>query len=370
MTPGPTSGDPSSTSSDTPPEIVIGERRIGEGWPAFLIAEAGVNHDGSLDRAKALAEAAAGAGADAVKFQLFRAAALVRRTAPKAGYQDRNIGPAKSQYAMLEELEIPLRAAAELQAHCRSLGILFLATPYDFESLDTLARLEVPACKLASIEVVHHPLIRRAAALGKPLILSTGMASEKEVAQAVAVYRQVRGHARDLVLLQCNTNYPSRPEDQNLRGLHVLRRYVPIVGFSDHTPGNEASIAAVAMGARVFERHLTLDRGRPGPDHAASLEPPAFAEFVRAVRTTEAILGEERKAPSGGEVENLLAMRRSICAREDIPKGTVLTEALFAYKRPGDGLLPTEENIARLVGRRTRDDIAADANITLESVLP
>jgi len=353
-----------------PAEIEIGDRRIGEGRPAFLIAEAGVNHNGALERAKALAEAAARAGADAVKFQLFRAAALVRRSAPKALYQDRNIGTAKSQFAMLEELEMTAADAALLQQHCRALGILFLATPYDFESLDTLARLEVPACKLASIEVANHPLLKRAAALGRPVILSTGMATEEEVARAVEVYRQARGHARDLVLLQCNTNYPSRPEDQNLRALAVLRRYVPIVGYSDHTQGNEASIAAAALGAKVFERHLTLDRALPGPDHAASLEPAAFAEFVRCIRVTEAILGEETKAPAGGEVENIVAMRRSICARDDIAKGTVLSEELFVYKRPGDGLLPTEENIGRLVGRRAKADIAADTNITTESVVP
>lgn len=346
-----------------PPTINIGAKRIGEGYPVFIIAEAGVNHNGSIALARRLVDAAAASGADAVKFQSFKTELLIRRDAPKAKYQDRNIGVRKSQFAMLKELELDAGQTRALKAYCDRKRILFLSTPYDFESLRLLADLGVAAYKIASMDVVHHRLLEKAAATGKPVILSTGMAAEREIEQAAAIFR-----GKDLILLQCNTNYPSPAEDQNLRALSALRVHVPIVGFSDHTQGPEAAIAAVALGAKVVERHLTLDRKMKGPDHDASLDPEGFSAYVRSLRLAEAALGGASKKPCGGELENMTGMRRSICAKTDIPAKTVLTEDSLAYKRPGDGLAPTLANIKRLVGRKTRRAIAADENITLEKI--
>lgn len=346
-----------------PTTIDIGAKRIGDGHPAFIIAEAGVNHNGSMALARRLIDAAAAAGADAVKFQSFKTELLIRRDAPKANYQDRNIGVRKSQFAMLKELELDSGQTRELKAYCDRKQILFLSTPYDFESLQLLTDLGVAAYKIASMDIVHHRLLEKTAATGKPVILSTGMAAESEIEQAASIFR-----GKDLILLQCNTNYPSPAEDQNLRALAALKTHVPIVGFSDHTQGLEASIVAVALGAKVIERHLTLDRKMKGPDHDASLDPKAFSAYVRSLKLAEAALGAASKRPCGGELENMAGMRRSICAKTDIPAQTVLTEDSLAYKRPGDGLAPTLTNIKRLVGRTVKRAIAADENITLEKI--
>ena len=205
--------------------------------------------------------------------------------------------------------------------------------------------------------------------MGKPVILSTGMAAEAEVRDAVKFFSINGNKLGNLVLLQCNTNYPARLEDQNLRALGILKKYVPIVGYSDHTEGLESSISAVALGAKVIERHLTLDKKMSGPDHGASLNPEEFSNFVRSVRTAELVLGKTKKWPSGGEAENIVAMRRSICAKDDIPAGARLTEALFTYKRPGDGLYPTNANINKLIGKKAKYNILADENITLDKVV-
>ncbi len=346
-----------------PPFIDIGGRRIGPGHPALIIAEAGVNHNGSLVLARKLVDAAAASGADAVKFQSFRTELLIRRDAPKARYQDRNIGVRKSQFAMLKELELDAAQTKELKRYCDRRRILFLSTPYDFESLQMLSTLGVPAYKIASMDVVHHRLLERAAATGKPVILSTGMATESEIRRAASIFR-----GKDLVLLQCNTNYPSPAEDQNLRALAALKAHARVVGFSDHTEGSESAIAAIALGASVIERHLTLDRRMRGPDHSASLDPEGFLAYVQSLRRAEAALGSGKKKPWGGELDNMTGMRRSICASRDIPAGTALTEAHLAYKRPGNGLAPTLANIKRLIGRRNKRAVAADENITLEKL--
>lgn len=346
-----------------PRAIDIGGRRVGPGHPAFIIAEAGVNHNGSVALARKLVDAAVASGADAVKFQSFRTELLIRRDAPKAKYQDRNIGVRKSQFAMLKELELDAAQTRALKQYCDRRRILFLSTPYDFESLEMLSALGVPAYKIASMDVVHHRLLERAAATGKPVILSTGMATESEIRRAASIFR-----GKDLILLQCNTNYPSPAEDQNLRALASLQALVPVVGFSDHTEGPESAIAAIALGASVIERHLTLDRRMTGPDHNSSLDPAGFLAYARSLRRAEASLGSRRKRPHGGELENMTGMRRSICASRDIPARTVLTEEHLAHKRPGNGLPPTLANIKRVVGRKTRQAVAADENITLEKL--
>ena len=343
--------------------IKIGKKKIGKEYPVFIIAEVGVNHNGNIKIAKSLVDAAVLFGADAVKFQSFSTDALIRKDAPKAKYQDRNIGKKKSQYQMLKELELGIKEMREIAAYCKSKNIIFFSTPYDIESIEILVTLNVSVFKLASIDIVCHPLISKIAKTGKPLILSTGMATEDEIKDAVEIFRKTAGNTKNLILLQCNTNYPSRLEDQNLLSLNILRKYVKVIGYSDHTIGNEASVAAVVLGAKVIERHLTLDRNMVGPDHKTSLDPHQFKQFVSAVRNTEILLGKTEKRPSGGELENIIGMRRSICAKKSLAKGQKISLDDLAYKRPGNGLLPIEKNINWLIGKRARRDIDKDENL-------
>ena len=349
-------------------EIKIGKKIIGDNYPVFIIAEAGVNHNGDVKLAKKLVDAAVASGSDAVKFQTFNTDVLIRQNAPKAGYQDINIGKEKSQYQMLKELELKEQDITELKEYAEGKGIIFLSTAYDFFGVELLEKLEVPLHKLASIDVVFHPLIQKIARTGKPLILSSGMATEEEIDGAVAAFRSVGGRPEHLILLQCNTNYPANPADQNLRAMETLKKYAPCVGYSDHTQGNEVSIAAAALGARVIEKHLTLDKTMAGPDHSSSMNPDEFKNFVQAIRKTEAALGKKEKRPTGGELENMVGMRRSICAKTDIPAGTILTEEHLSYKRPGDGLVPTEKNLSALVGKTAKCNILKDENITFDKV--
>lgn len=347
--------------------MFIGNREVGPGNPVFIIAEAGVNHNGNLDYARQLIHAAKVAGADAVKFQSFSTGALVRRGAPKAAYQDRNIGVEKSQYQMLTELELNSEQTLILRNYARQEGIIFFSTPYDLESVDMLLKIDIPVFKLASMDVVFHPLIAKIARTGKPLILSTGMATENEIRDAAAAWHSSGGRA--WALLQCNTNYPSRSEDQNLRAMNMLSRYADVVGYSDHTEGSVASVVAVGAGARILERHLTLDCSMPGPDHKASLDPGRFALFVQRIREAEVLLGSPGKYPSGGEFKNIIAMRRSICARHFIPKGAIIGPSHLAFKRPGDGLAPTLSNIEFLLRRIAKRHIQEDENIMPDMVM-
>lgn len=349
-------------------QIRIADKIVGENAPAFLIAEVGVNHNGDLNLAKKLVEAAASCGADAVKFQIFNTDALVRRDAPKAKYQERNIGKEKTQYQMLKELELKEQDIVELKECAERKGIIFFSTAYDFSSVEFLEKIMVPLYKLASIDIVFHPLIQKIAYTNKPLILSSGMSSEEEVIEAVSIFRSAGGKLEHLILLQCNTNYPANPADQNLRAMDILKKYVPIVGYSDHTQGSEVSIAAIAFGARVIEKHLTFDKTLTGPDHGSSMNPDEFNNFIQVIRKVESALGKKEKKPTGGELENIIGMRRSICAKIDIPVGTRLTEEYLSYKRPGDGLFPTEKNLSALIGKTVKIDILKDENITIDKV--
>jgi len=349
-------------------EIKIGNKKVGGKNSVFVIAEAGVNHNGKINLAKKLVNAAVECGADAIKFQNFITEEIIRKNAPKAAYQSRNIGRKKSQYDMLKELELNPDQTSSLKKYCDKKGIIFLSTAYDFKSLKLLEKINVVAHKLASIDAVCHPLIKKIAQTKKPLILSTGMTTEKEVNQAVKIFKTKTGSTKNLILLQCNTNYPAKPQDQNLLVMNTLKKYVPIVGFSDHTEGNEISIAAVALGAKVIEKHFTLNKNMPGPDHKASMDPQEFKMFVRKIKKVESALGSEIKKPTGGELENIIGMRRSICAKIDIPKNTVLTENHFVYKRPRNGLSPTENNIKKLIGKKTKESITVDENINLNLV--
>lgn len=336
------------------PPFTIGGREVAAGR-ALVIAEAGVNHDGDPQLAHALIDAAADAGADAVKFQTFVAAALASPTAPTAGYQrDRDGGD--TQRAMLERLVLPEDAWAGLQDHARTRGIEFLSTPFDDASADLLERLDVGAFKVGSGELTNLPFLARLAATGRPLIVSTGMATMPEVARAADAVRAAGDGP--LALLHCVSSYPAAPEDANLAAIAMLREAFGVqAGWSDHTPGIELPVAAVALGATIVEKHLTLDRARRGPDHAMSLDPATFAAMVAAIRATEPAIGGHDKAPTAAEREMATLARRSLHWVRDLPTGTVVQATDLAAQRPGTGLGPAQA--ADLVGRPTARDVRA-----------
>ena len=343
--------------------LEIAGRVIGPQQPCFLMAEAGVNHNGRVELAKRLIDAAAEAGADAVKFQTFRAEALASPSAPLAAYQRRAVGTAASQLDMIRQLELPPAAYRELQAHCRVRGILFLSTPFDEDSVNLLAELNVPAFKIASGEITNWPLLQRVARHGRPMIVSTGMSSLDEVQQAVSVIRAAGND--QVVLLHCVSQYPAPACEANLRALHTMRETFGLpVGYSDHTLGADVALAAVALGACILEKHITLDRDLPGPDHKASLVPEEWKRLVRGVRTVESALGHGRKEAAPSERDTAAVARRSLVAARDIAVGKRLTEELIAIRRPGTGLPPKMRS--ELVGRTAKGHIPAGSLLELE----
>ncbi len=344
------------------PLVRIGGRAVGSGTPCYVIAEAGVNHDGDLERAVALVSAAAAAGADAVKFQLFTAEEVASGRARKAGYQLETTEGDDTQRAMLAALELPREAFGTLKRAADDAGVDFVCTCYSPAEVDYLVELGVDALKFASAQIVELPLIAHAAARGKPLLISTGMATLAETADAVTA-----SAGAEVVLLQCTTSYPAPIGETNIRAMDTLAEAFDVpVGFSDHTLGDVAAIAAVARGAAVVEKHLTHDRAAPGPDHRTSLEPDQFADFVRRVRETEAALGSPAKEPAPSERPNLAVMRRSLFAAIDIPAGTTISQEHVAVRRPDTGLPP--RLLPQVIGATARDDIAADTPLTRASL--
>lgn len=330
----------------------------------LLLAEAGVNHNGDLDLARRLVDAAAAAGADAVKFQTFRADRLATQGAAKAAYQARETGAGESQREMLRRLELTREMHETLIAHCRALGIRFLSSAFDEESIALLAELGQDLFKVPSGEITNLPYLRAIGAYGRPVILSTGMATLDEVAAALRVVEHA-GTPRDrVVVLHCTTEYPTRMTDVNLRAMLTIRDALGVaVGYSDHTPGIEVPIAAVAMGATVIEKHLTLDRGLPGPDHKTSLEPDAFAAMVAAIRNVEQALGDGLKRPCASEAANAAVVRKSLVAACAIRAGEPFTAANLTVKRPGTGVSPMRWD--EVLGRRAPRDFARDEVIEL-----
>jgi N-acetylneuraminate synthase len=348
----------------TPRPIRIAGRAVGRGEPCFFIAEAGVNHDGSVDRAIQLADVAKRAGADAVKFQSFDASALLRRDAAKPGYQLRTTGADESQFEMLERLQLSEDEERAVADHCRAIGITFMSTPYDVAAVRRLAELGVPAIKIASCDITHGPLLVSAARTGLPVIASTGAATLDEVAQAVDLLAEAG--CDQVVLLQCTTSYPAPAADINLGAMAALAELGTLVGFSDHSTGPTLAIAAAALGAVVIEKHFTLDRSAVGPDHEASLDPEQLVQLVRAIREVEAAMGDGAKDVREIERDTRKLMRRSIVAAHGLAAGAVLAEDDLAYKRPGTGLSPMEWR--GLVGRRLTIDVAADEPIARDKV--
>lgn len=343
--------------------IRLGARTIGDGAPVFVIAEAGVNHNGSLEMAQRLVDAARDAGADAVKFQTFKAEQVVTAAAPKAAYQVKATGGHESQLEMIRGFELSFEAFRILAGHCRERGIMFLSTPFDAESADFLDDIGVPGFKIASGEITNLPFLSHVAAKGKPVIVSTGMATLAEVALAVRCF-EASGN-RELALLHCVSNYPAAAADANLRAMTTLAAtfHVP-VGYSDHTLGLEVALAAVAVGARIVEKHFTLDRSLPGPDHRASLTPDELKALMRGIRNVEASLGDGVKEPRPSELPIADVARRSLVAACDIRCGTTITAKALATLRPGTGLPPTMWDA--VVGRTARVDIPAGAILSLE----
>jgi N-acetylneuraminate synthase len=350
--------------------------------PTLVIAEAGVNHNGSLDLALDLVDAAAECGADMVKFQTFSAKALVTASAPRAAYQEANTGDAGSQLQMLERLELTRESHHALLERCAARGIRFLSTPFDPGSLAFLAgEMALPVLKLGSSELTNAPLLVDAGRTGRGVILSTGMGTLAEVERALgalafgyhapvdaepndAAFSDAWSKARDagslaekVTILHCTTAYPTPPDGVNLMAIRTLRDAFGLpVGFSDHTTGTAAAVAAVALGATTVEKHITLDRNLPGPDHKASLEPPAFKALVDGIRTTETAMGDGIKAPLACELPNVPIARKSLVARRAISAGTEFDAGNLVVMRPGDGRSPFD--YWSLIGRPAKRDYA------------
>ena len=340
-------------------KITIGRKIVGGGGPCFIIAEAGVNHNGSLNLAKELVDAAKNAGADAIKFQTFKTEDLVTEGAATASYQKKNTGKEESQFKMLKKLELSEKDFIKLKKYCDRKNILFLSTPHTENAVDFLEQLRVPAYKVASGDLTNLPLLEKISKKKKPIILSTGMATLDEVREAVTTIK--RAENNKIILLHCTTNYPCLSREVNLRAILTLKEKFNLsVGYSDHTEGVLVPIMAVAMGALVIEKHFTLDKNLSGPDHKASLGPKELKVMVKMIRTTEQILGSGIKIPTKNEEEIKKITRKSIVAKTDIKKGQKITKNMLIIKRPGTGIEPKYLNrvIGRVVKRiKKKDDL-------------
>jgi len=340
--------------------LKIADKLIGDGQPCFIIAEAGANHNRNLDMAKELIDAAVEAGADAVKFQTYSAETLYSRKTPKFSYlKDQDV------WQLIKAIELPREWQGYLADYCQKKGIIFLSTPFDFRAVDELAELNVPAYKIASFELVDLTLLRYTAQKGKPVIISTGMANLGDIEDAIKAIRQE--HNDQIALLHCNSLYPTPAGVVNLKAIDNMGAAFGLpVGFSDHTLGITIPIAAVARGAKIIEKHYTLDRNLPGPDHPFALEPDELKNMVTAIREVEAALGHGRKERAPEEEEMYTKGRRSIIAAQDIPQGTVIIREMLTVKRPGYGIAP--KYIDLVVGRTAKRDIETDEPITWNEI--
>ncbi len=333
----------------------------------FVIAEAGVNHNGDISMALQLCDAAKKTGADAVKFQTFRAEDLVVRGAPTAEYQARQTGD-QDQYLMLERLELSEAQHRTIKAHCDAIGIEFFSTPFSVNALDMLVKLGVKRLKLSSGELTHRALVEHAAATQLPLLMSTGMGTMQEIIEAVAWANAARGHLRDVVVMHCTSAYPAPDKTLNLLAMQSMARDLNVaIGYSDHSLGLEAPLAAVALGASVIEKHLTLDRHLPGPDHSASLEPDEFTRMVQGIRRVSAMLGDGVKAPLPEELDTARVARRSVVAAVDIATGDVITANMLMCRRPATGIAPRD--LQRVMGQSARINIAAGSVLQWDQLI-
>lgn len=346
--------------------IRIGTKTIDANSPVFIIAEIGVNHNGDLDLAKTMVTEAKRCGADCVKFQTFKADRVVTHDAPKAHYQMHTTNPEQSQLKMLEAVELSHEQHRQIMAHAKNEDLVFMSTPYNREDVDFLEGLDVPAYKLASISCAEPSFIEYVAATGKPVILSTGMATLSEVDGAVRALRNTGNH--QVIVLQCTTNYPSRVEDANIRAMVTMGDALSTwVGYSDHTENDIACIMSVALGARLIEKHFTTDQHLPGPDHSSSSTPDAFCNLVSRIRQAEQILGDGLKQPCEIEITNSTGMRRSLVAASNIEKNAIITDEMITLKRPATGMNPSLYH--HVIGKRAAKHLARDKQITMDDIL-
>ena len=328
----------------------------------LIIGEAGVNHNGDLNIARKLIDVAVEAGVDMVKFQTFITEEGITGNAEKAKYQLSTTDKKETQFEMLKKLELDREAHEELIRHCNHKGIRFLSTAFDHPSIDLLNELNIPLYKVPSGEITNLPYLRHIGRMGKPVILSTGMATLKEVEDAINVLRESGTPKGEITVLHCNTSYPTPMEDVNLKGMLTIRDELEVkVGYSDHTLGIEIPIASVAMGASVIEKHFTLDRGMEGPDHKASLDPCELKAMVNAIRNIENALGDGVKRPSSSEMKNKSMARKSIVAARDILEGEIFTKEDLVVKRPGTGISPMKWD--EIIGTIAQRDFSKDEAI-------
>ncbi|MEX2656053.1 MAG: N-acetylneuraminate synthase family protein [Balneolales bacterium] len=338
-------------------DIVIGNRQVGKNAPVYIIAEAGVNHNGKLDIALELVRKAKEIGADCIKFQTFKADAVITKDAPKAEYQLKVTDQAESQYEMLKSLELGFDDYQTILEECDRVGIDFLSTPYNKVDVDFLFKLGVKAFKIASGQLVELDFLNYVASKNLPIILSTGMGKLSEASKAIEIIRETGNE--EIVLLQCVTNYPADIKDVNLKAMTAMGNALDVLyGYSDHVPMNYAAYASVALGASVVEKHFTLDTKMKGPDHSSSLDYNDFQELIRGIRAVESSLGSSFKKPSDVELKNSKGMRRSIVFKDDLPEGTVLDKNHFTFKRPSIGLKP--ELLNYFIGKVTATNVAKD----------
>lgn len=328
----------------------------------YIIAEAGINHNGDLARALKMVEIAAKAGADAIKFQTFKAENVISESAPKAEYQKRTTGTTESQLEMAKKLELRFDDFRRLKTACREQGIHFFSTAFDAECIDFLVELGTDTIKIPSGELTNLPYLRKIGGLGKKIILSTGMANLGEVEQTIDTLVGEGTNRNDITLLHCSTDYPTLMTDVNLSAMLTLQQAFKLpVGYSDHSLGIEVPIAAVAMGASIIEKHFTLDKGLPGPDHSASLSPEELTRMVQAIRNIELAMGDGIKKAASGEEKNKAIARRSIVAAQPIKKGEMFSSKNITAKRPGTGISPMRWD--EIIGKTAMKDFAKDSLI-------
>lgn len=345
--------------------IKINNKFIGKNSQVFIIAEAGVNHNGKIGLAKKLIDVAVKCGADAVKFQTFTAELLVTRTAEQAAYQSKNIGKTETQYKMLKRLELSEQDHYVLRDYCKEKNIIFLSTPFSEKDVDFLEIVGVPAYKISSGDLTALPLLRHVAKKRKPMIISSGMSTLEEIRAAIKTIK--KEGSRDLVILHCTSNYPADPANLNLRAIKTIKEeFGALVGYSDHSEGNLASLLAVALGACVIEKHFTFDKAMAGPDHKASLNPAELENFVKSIRQAEVMLGSSEKKCSLEEENSKISGRKSIVAASDIPAGAAITKDDLIMKRPGSGISPAE--IKEVIGKSAKMNILKDTIITWEMI--
>jgi len=330
----------------------------------FIIAEAGVNHNGSMGIAKKLVDVAVEAGVNAVKFQTFKAENVISKFAEKAEYQCKEIGKSETQLEMVKRLELDINAHEELLDYCKRKGMMFLSTPFDLESIELLNELGVEIFKIPSGEITNLPYLRKIGGLSGKKILSTGMADMREIENALNILLGAGTSKDSIVVLHCNTEYPTPMEDVNLKAMLTMRDTLGVnVGYSDHTSGIEVSVAAVALGATVIEKHFTLDKNMEGPDHNASLDQSELERMVTAIRNVEKAMGDGIKRPSSSELKNMPVVRKSIVAVRNIKKDDIFTEYNITVKRPGTGISPMEWD--SIIGRKAIRDFNEDELIEL-----